>query len=262
MQADSSKIYQNCEVGVGFLCDEYANCKLYSSSWLLKPADEQMITKMCYNNSMEVDLIARILHTLRTQLAPVDQADSLLDAVEGAHPEARKAAVLLPLYVHNGELSLLFIQRASTLRAHSGEMAFPGGSKDPTDAFPVMTALREAHEEIGLEPARVEVLGLLPPVFTVVSNFVITPVVAYLPGGPGELHLQRSEVTEVVLAPLRKLADPLIARHEQWTREGMTRTVYFYDYGSYCIWGATGRMLNSLLQTLDYNSLNETGLTK
>lgn len=217
---------------------------------------------MCYNNAMEVDTITRILRTLRAQLAPVALADTLLDTVEGAHPEARKAAVLLPLYIHNGELSLLFIQRASTLRSHSGEMAFPGGSKDPTDVSPVMTALREAFEEIGLEPARAEVLGLLPPVFTVVSNFVITPVVAYLPDGPGELHLQRSEVTEVVLAPLRKLTDPTIARHEQWTRGGMTRTVYFYDYGPYCIWGATGRMLNALLQTLDADTMDETGLTK
>lgn len=215
---------------------------------------------------MEVDTIARILRTLRAQLAPVELADTLLDTVEGTYPEAltkpRKAAVLLPLYVHNGELSLLFIQRASTLRAHSGEMAFPGGSEDPTDASPVMTALREAYEEIGLEPARAEVLGLLPPVFTVVSNFVVTPVVAYLPDGPGELHLQHSEVTEVVLASLRKLADPIIARHEQWTREGVTRTVYFYDYDSYCIWGATGRMLNALLQTLDADMMDEAGLTK
>jgi 8-oxo-dGTP pyrophosphatase MutT (NUDIX family) len=200
---------------------------------------------------MEVDTIARILRTLRERLEPVERADTLLDTVEGEHAEARKAAVLLPLFVHNDELSLLFIQRANTLRAHSGEMAFPGGSQDPTDASPVMTALREAHEEIGLEAERAQVLGLLPPVFTVVSNFIITPVVAYLPWGPGELQLQRSEVTEVVLAPLKELANPVIARHEQWTRGGVTRTVYFYDYGPYCIWGATGRMLNTLLQTLN-----------
>jgi 8-oxo-dGTP pyrophosphatase MutT (NUDIX family) len=200
---------------------------------------------------MEVDTIAQILRTLREQLEPVERADVLLDTVEGEHSQARRAAVLLPLFVHNGELSLLFIQRAHTLRAHSGEMAFPGGSKDPTDASPVMTALREAQEEIGLEPARAEVLGILPLVFTVVSNFLITPVVAYLPWGPGELQLQHSEVTEVVLAPLKILADPVIARHEQWTRGGVTRTVYFYDYGPYTIWGATGRMLNALLQTLN-----------
>jgi hypothetical protein len=65
------------------------------------------------------------------------------------------------------------------------------------------------------------------------------------------LLLQHSEVTEVILAPLKELANPLIARREQWTRGGVTRTVYFYDYGPYCIWGATGRMLNALLQTLD-----------
>ena len=199
---------------------------------------------------MEADTIQKVLGTLRERLEPVEHADTLLDAVEGEQKQARKAAVLLPLFVYNDELTLLFIRRASTLRAHSGEMAFPGGSRDATDISPVMTALREAHEEIGLEPAGVEVLGLLSPVFTVVSNFIITPVVAYLPQGPGELRLQPSEVTEVVLAPLKTLADPAIARHEQWTRAGVARTVYFYDYGPHCIWGATGRMLNTLLQTV------------
>ncbi len=207
-------------------------------------------SRICYNKTMEVDTTATILRTLRERLAPIERADVLIDTVEGERPQARKAAVLLPLFVQNGKLSLLFIRRASTLRAHSGEIAFPGGSRDATDASPVMTALREAYEEVGLETTRVEVLGLLPPVFTVVSNFIITPVVAYLPWGSGELRLQRSEVTEVILAPLHELANPLIARREQWTRGDVTRTVYFYDYGSHCIWGATGRMLNALLEVI------------
>lgn len=211
-------------------------------------ADE---VEIWYNKSMEVDTIASILRRLRERLEPVERADLLIDTVEGERPQARKAAVLLPLFVRDGDPSLLFIRRASTLRAHSGEMAFPGGSRESADASPVMTALREAREEIGLEPERVEVLGLLPPIFTVVSNFIITPVVAYLPWGPGELLLQPSEVTEVVQAPLKDLANPLIARREQWVRGGATRTVYFYDYGPYCIWGATGRMLNALLQMLN-----------
>ena len=86
--------------------------------------------------------------------------------------------------------------------------------------------------------------------FTVVSNYLITPVVAFLPQGLGELRLQVSEVTELILAPLHLLADPNIAHTEEWTRSGSTRTVYFYDYGPYRIWGATGRMLNALLETL------------
>jgi len=126
---------------------------------------------------------------------------------------------------------------------------------DPDDHSPVMTALREAQEEIGLDPTRVEVLGLLSPVFTIVSNYLITPVVAYLPQGLGELQLQASEVTELIIAPLASLADPAIAHTEEWTRGGLTRLVYFYDYGPYHIWGATGRMLNALLALLQSNDL-------
>jgi 8-oxo-dGTP pyrophosphatase MutT (NUDIX family) len=187
---------------------------------------------------------------LRESLSPAEHAEAMVDAIEGPHPQARKAAVLLPLFEQDGTLSLAFIRRATTLRDHSGEIAFPGGKVDPGDLFPVQTALREAYEEIGLAPERAQILGVLPPVFTVVSNFLITPVVAFLPHGPGPLRLQTSEVTELILAPLATLADPLIAHTEQWTRNNLTRTVYFYQYGSHQIWGATGRILAHLLDLL------------
>ncbi|HKV57662.1 MAG TPA: CoA pyrophosphatase [Ktedonobacteraceae bacterium] len=187
---------------------------------------------------------------LRSRLEPVERADSLCDALEGQQPNARKAAVLIGLFEREGEATLIFIRRASTLRSHSGEIAFPGGSVDATDASSARTALREAQEEIGLLPARAEVLGILSPVFTVVSNFLITPVVAFLPQGPGELRLQASEVADLLLLPLRGLADPTIAHTEEWMRDGLARTVYFYDYGTYRVWGATARMLNALLGVL------------
>lgn len=191
-----------------------------------------------------------LVQRLQQRLQPVEQADTLIDAIEGQRPNARKAAVLLALFEQENELYIAFIRRASTLRSHSGEIAFPGGGVDATDTSPVMAALREAYEEIGLESARVEVLGVLPPVFTIVSNYLITPVVAYVPQGLGPIQLQASEVTELILAPLHALANPAIAHTEQWTRGGMTRTVYFYDHGPYRIWGATGRMLSMLLELL------------
>ncbi len=194
------------------------------------------------------------LRALHERLAPVEQAASLFDSIEGYHPEARQAAVLIPLFIQEGILYLAFIRRASTLRSHSGEMAFPGGKVEPSDLSPVMTALREAEEEIGLDPAGVEVLGLLSPVFTVVSNHVITPVVTFLPAGLGTLHLQESEVAELMVAPVHALLDPSIFHTEQFTRAGKTRTIHFYDYQSnhqvYRIWGATGRILTSLLAVL------------
>jgi 8-oxo-dGTP pyrophosphatase MutT (NUDIX family) len=199
---------------------------------------------------MKIPDIVATVRILRERLVPTELTGELVDSVEGYLPNARKAAVLLPLFEQDGDLCIAFIRRATTLRSHSGEIAFPGGSVDPTDTSPVMTALREAQEEIGLDPTGVEVLGVLAPVFTVVSNFLITPVVAFLPQGLGELHLQTSEVKELILVPLRGLADPAILHTEQWTRGGMARVVYFYDYGPYRIWGATGRILNAFLETL------------
>ena len=199
---------------------------------------------------MNLQNSAEVISILRERLEPAERADSLADAIKVQYPPARKAAVLLGLFDYTGETHLAFIRRAATLRSHSGEIAFPGGAVDPGDDSVVMTALREAQEEIGLDPARVEVLGVLPPGFTAVSNFVIMPVVAFLPQGLGALHLQEAEVTELILTSLRGLADPAIFRTEEWTRSGVTHTVYFYEYGPYTIWGATARMLNALLQML------------
>jgi 8-oxo-dGTP pyrophosphatase MutT (NUDIX family) len=191
-----------------------------------------------------------VLEVLRQRLVSIEQAHDLIDQVEGLQPGARQAAVLLPLFVQDGRLHLAFIRRAQTLLAHRGEIAFPGGKVEPDDASYVATAIREAQEEIGLQPGSVRVLGVLHPVFTVTSNYLITPVVGFLPSGLGTLHLQESEVAELIIASLSDLADPAIARTEQWTRQGQSRTIYFYDYATCCIWGATGRILAALLALL------------
>lgn len=205
---------------------------------------------MCYNTSMKLYRTSDVLQTLQEGLEPLEHTESLFDLVEGKQPQARKAAVLIPLFEQNNVLCVAFIKRALTLRSHSGEIAFPGGRMELNDASAVMTAMREAHEEIGLEPALVQPLGMLTPVFTVVSNYVITPVVAFLPQGLGTVHLQTSEVAELIIVPLHELADPHIAHTEQWSRDGIARTVYFYDYSAWRIWGATGRIVHALLTLL------------
>jgi len=199
---------------------------------------------------MDLSKSSEVIRALRKRLEPIEYADAPGDSLGSNLSDARKASVLLGLFDQNNETYLAFIRRASTLRAHSGEIAFPGGATEVIDASAIGTALREAQEEIGLDPSRVEVLGIMPPVFTVVSNFLITPVVGYLPEGPGILRLQMSEVAEIILLPLQGLADPAIYHTEQWVRDGVRHTVYFYDYGSYRIWGATARMLNTLLEML------------
>src|SRR6266851_473711 len=200
---------------------------------------------------MDLSKSTEVIMALRHRLEPIEHASMLRYTLGSHYPSARNASVLVGLFDQNNETHVAFIRRSSTLRAHSGEIAFPGGAADVSDVSPIVTALREAQEEIGLDPSRVEVLGIMSPVFTVVSNFLITPVVAFLPEGPGELHLQASEVDDLLLLPLRGLADPAIAHTEEWTRDGQARTVYFYDYGACRIWGATARMLNALLGLLN-----------
>ena len=199
---------------------------------------------------MDVSNSNDVILALRQRLEPVQHAELMKDAQQKQYPSARNAAVLITLFDENDETYISFIRRASTLRAHSGEIAFPGGASDVSDVSPIVTALREAHEEIGLTPTRVDVLGIMPTVFTVVSNFLITPVVAYLPEGPGTLRLQESEVSEIIFLPLQGLANPAIYHTEQWVRENVPHTVSFFDYGAYRIWGATAHMLMMLLELL------------
>src|SRR6266700_70150 len=182
---------------------------------------------MDLSNSQEVIL------ALRQRLEPIKRAGLLKDEHQKHYPSARNASVLIGLFDENNEIYISFIRRASTLRAHSGEIAFPGGAADDSDVSPIVTAL-----------------GIMSPVFTVVSNFLITPVVAYLPEGPGTLQLQVSEVAEIIFLPLQGLADPEIYHTEQWVRDDVLHTVNFFDYGSYRIWGATARMLIMLLELL------------
>ena len=191
-----------------------------------------------------------VILTLRQRLEPIQHAELMIDAQQKQYPSARNAAVLITLFDKDEETYISFIRRASTLRAHSGEIAFPGGASDISDVSPIVTALREAHEEIGLTSSRVEVLGIMPSVFTVVSNFLITPVVAFLPEGPGPLQLQESEVSEIIFLPLKDLANPAIYHTEQWVRDNVPHTVSFFDYGDYRIWGATAHMLTMLLELL------------
>jgi 8-oxo-dGTP pyrophosphatase MutT (NUDIX family) len=172
------------------------------------------------------------------------------ELIQEIPPGQRAAAVLAPLYLREGRPHVLFTRRAETLSAHRGEIAFPGGAYDPDDGPLEQTALREAREELGLAPERVELLGPLAPVWTVVSNFTVVPFVGLLPDGPGELRPNQAEVAAVIEAPLAELANPTIFHAEEWVRGGVARPVYFFEYGPHRIWGATARMLFELLELL------------
>jgi 8-oxo-dGTP pyrophosphatase MutT (NUDIX family) len=167
-----------------------------------------------------------------------------------AEVSARAAAVLAPIYAVDGRPYLLFTRRSADLPKHRGEISFPGGARDPADVSLTMTALREAKEEIGLDPMRVEILGVLPPIYVSVSNFMITPQVGWLSEGLPMLTVNAAEVAELIHAPLAALADPTIYHAEVWHHLGTAHRVHFFDFSPYLIWGATGRMLYNLLSLL------------
>jgi len=158
----------------------------------------------------------------------------------------KKAAVVLILYERDGEPWVLFTRRTERVADHKGQICFPGGSQDPADASLVDTALREAREELGIDPSRLRVVAGLEPVFTVVTRYVIAPFVAYTPRRP-EIRPDAFEVAEVIDAPIAALLDPAIQRVEVWDSHGVPRNVYFYQYGEHNIWGATARILKQFL---------------
>ncbi len=158
------------------------------------------------------------------------------------------AAVLVPIVDRSSGLSVIFTQRTVHLKAHSGQVSFPGGRAEPSDPTPEFTALREAHEEIGLPMERVEVLARLPEYLTR-TGFRVTPVVGLITP-PFDLVPDPREVEEVFEVPLAYLLDP--ANHGRETRELQGRTVGYYvvRYESRTIWGATAGMLMNLYRHL------------
>jgi len=161
---------------------------------------------------------------------------------------ATPAAVLVPIVDHPSGLAVIFTQRTAHLKAHSGQVSFPGGRAEPQDPTPEFTALREAQEEIGLAIDRVEVLARMPE-YRTRTGFRVTPVVGLLTP-PVALTPDPREVEEVFEVPLAFLLDP--KNHRRETRELQGRTVGYYvmRYENRTIWGATAGMLVNLYRHL------------
>jgi len=163
----------------------------------------------------------------------------------------RPAAVLIPLLRKEDGWHLLFTRRNADLPEHSGQVAFPGGRADAEDASPEVTALREAQEEIGLDPADVRILGRLRDYLTI-TNYRVTPVVGIMPW-PYPLRLASQEVSRAFTIPLIWLADP--SNHEVRQRAlpppyAPVPVIYFHSYDGEILWGASARFTLNLLDTL------------
>jgi 8-oxo-dGTP pyrophosphatase MutT (NUDIX family) len=162
--------------------------------------------------------------------------------------EPRDAAVLVPIIDYDSGPRVLLTERASGLRSHSGQIAFPGGRMDPEDVSATDTALREAEEEIGLPRAFVRPLGYLDAYLSS-SNYLVRPVVALvMPGAP--VAPNPEEVADIFEVPLAFLMDE--ANHELHAREwrGMIRQYYAMPFGDRYIWGVTAGILRNMYERL------------
>lgn len=162
------------------------------------------------------------------------------------------AAVLLPLFVSEGEDALLFTRRTEFLNHHRGEIAFPGGKHQADDADLLDTALRETEEEVGIRPKDVTILGRLDD-FVSRYNYRVSPFVGLIPW-PYELRINPQEISEVFDVPLPTLTDPAIFRQEDWRRRGRVHPVYFYTVGAHEIWGLTAAILRQFFQRTGISS--------
>ena len=159
-------------------------------------------------------------------------------------PGTKDAAVLVPLYP---DLRAVFTERRADLRRHAGEISFPGGRQDHPEEDLRATARREAHEEIGLEPADVELMGALPPVGTFVTSYRIFPFV----GRIQEQHVWTPQESEVARVLEFSLTD-LVRGHEmrRLVRKGVPIKTPTYTVEGHLVWGATARIVQSLLERL------------
>jgi 8-oxo-dGTP pyrophosphatase MutT (NUDIX family) len=192
----------------------------------------------------KTDLFPKIVAALKRPGAPSSDYDLNRDIALPPGRKLRPAAVLIPIIGEGDQARIILTKRASALEHHPGQIAFPGGKQDQDDKDIIATALREASEEIGLEPGNVEVLGRMQPHETVTS-FDVTPIVARVvqPFNPAP---EKGEVDEVFEVPLNHLLTPgnYLIQARRW--QGKLRYYYTVPYGPYYIWGATARILRSL----------------
>jgi 8-oxo-dGTP pyrophosphatase MutT (NUDIX family) len=191
-----------------------------------------------------MDLRARLARGVALP-APSD----LLSGDDGDLGGSPIPAAVLVAVVARAEPGLLLTQRTAALRTHAGQIAFPGGRMDPGEDA-VAAALREAHEEVGLAPALVDVIGALDP-YRTATDFVVTPVLALVPPEL-ELKAQDAEVADIFEVPLAFVIDPgnHVLREMEW--QGRTRRYREIPWRDRRIWGATAAMIVNLSRRLEY----------
>jgi len=145
----------------------------------------------------------------------------------------------VPLFYDQGQYHVLFTERSDEVVFHKGQVCFPGGTREPSDSSLLQTALRESEEEIGLEARDIEILGELDDIITLVTDYVISPFVAFIPH-PYSLRTNGREVKGAFSVPLSFLMD----------EANFDQDSYAYEYEGHIIWGATARILRQLIDLI------------
>jgi len=156
------------------------------------------------------------------------------------------SAVLVPIFCKHEQYYLLFTKRTENVKDHKGQISFPGGAYEERDRILVNTALRESAEEIGLEADKVEILGELDDNPTVVSGYIISPFVAFIPW-PYQFKLNGDETEKIIEVPISALLDKENLQYDTRLIDGEVVTSYYYHYQENVIWGATARIANQFL---------------
>ncbi len=193
-----------------------------------------------------------IFEKIRSRLTsrPVGHSNELGPLPDGASdaPELREAAVLVPLFLKEGQLQVLLTLRSSRLTHHPGQIAFPGGGRDPGDADLSATAIRETEEEIGLARSQIELLGPLDRLDTV-TGFRVSPFTAAIPY-PHLLRPEPAEIARILSVPLASLLAPGALRTETREFRGVQRSFSIYAVSDPPVWGATAHVLRGLMSLI------------
>lgn len=181
---------------------------------------------------------------LQRQVPPAESTETVAQMMQGM-----AAAVLVPIIL-DPEPRILLTRRADHLRRHGGQVSFPGGRIDATDLSPESAALREAWEEVGLDPGVVDIVGRLP-LHETGTGFVVTPIVGLLPPGL-TLKPDAAEVSDLLSLPVSVLLDPAQPKRQRMRPPGSTdwRDFYVWPHDDHYIWGATAAILLSLARWL------------
>lgn len=167
------------------------------------------------------------------------------------HPSFRPSAVLMPFFLEDNEIKVLFTIRHKDLKHHKGEISFPGGKKDDEDKDLIETALRETKEEVGIDRNQITILGQIDDLFTL-TRYIVTPYVGIIKG-KFKITTSDKEVFRVIKVPLSIFGKNGFFQEEGWEQNGMSHPIFYYYWRKNIIWGATAYMMNQFMEIMyDY----------